>query len=407
MDLDRIDRNLNKMQTQGASKEEMQLYLNSETQQKLTTQPPTTQAFIQGKPQDDPSSWQRQVSQYARPAFEMGGMVGAGILAAPTTVPTFGTGPVAAGAAGYAMGSSLADRLDELLGIVDKADLKTASLKAVTDIKKGAEYEMGGRLIAPVAGLTAKTVKMTAKKMGLTSFFSKIKEMFPSLSDRGILLKAKETLKTIRQETPVTAKTGKETEAILKRTGIKEVPTYAQRTGGIKAGYQEQSLASKNAELADILKIKDATIMKQAGKHIAKIFPSKAGVSDVISAVGDKQAKLATTAERLKSQAGDVLAGIKIKTMERPMIGERVYLATKKAKVAAKGEIKGLYAKIPEQTLVENEPIHKALRETLSDFKIKGGGTKSLPRSIIKQIRETTSQAYNFRKIKRFALTDK
>lgn len=401
MDLTIIDRNLNKMKSGGASKEEMQTYLDFVTQQKPALNLPTTQAFTQGRPQDDPASWQRQVSRFARPALEMGGLIGGGALAAPTAIPTFGTAPVAAAAGGYAMGSSAADRLDEFLGIVDKADLKTSSKKMLWDVKKGAEFEMGGRLIAPVAGLGKKGIWKLAEKMKLVKLFGAIKKMFPSLSDRGILLKAKETLKTVRQETPVIKKTAKETQELLKRTGVKEVPTYAQKTGGMKAGYHEQSVSAKNAELADILKMKDATITEQAGKHVSKRFPAKEGVGDAISAVGDKQAKLLTTAERLRTQADDILAKTRVGVTEKQIIGKDIYSATDIAKAKAKETIKTLYAKIPGETMVENKPLRKGLADTLIQFRKIGGGEQALPKAIIKQIKQNVKGSHiSFDKLK-------
>ena len=82
-----------------------------------------------------------------------------------------------------------------------------------------------GKVAGKVISKSAKYVWEKAEKVGLIDWFRNIKQMFPSMSDQGILLKAKDVLKEVRGEKGVL----KESEEVLKRTGIKTQPTFASK----------------------------------------------------------------------------------------------------------------------------------------------------------------------------------
>ena len=406
MDKDRIRRNLQKLKDGNASQEQMQAYLNSEASafqapKPKVQHPPATTAFTEGKPQDDPKSWQRRVSSTARPLLEAGGMVAgatAGAAEGTLLAPIVGTagGGVAGGAMGYAAGTNIADQLDVYLGIIEPLTAKEATKKAVKDVGTGAMYEMGGRAVVAAPGQAVEGGKALLSKFPkVGEFFQKIKGMFPSLSDQGILLKAKEILQKARTATTESeayfATTEKETGELLTRTGIKEVPTHAQMTGKPSAGVFEQSAAAKDKELMEILKVKDANILKEAGENISKKFPGEAGVDDVVGAVGKREAQLAKTSEALSAQSDEALTAAKVGTEPEHITGEGIYGAAKSAKKEAKKGVDELYAKIPEGTLVEANPIQKALSETQADLRKLGGGSSTNPSHIIKQIKRVLS----------------
>lgn len=101
------------------------------------------------------------VSRAYRPALEFGGASLAGIAALPTAPATAGVGPLLAAGGGYAAGSSLADTLDQLIGVVPrgkffslptKEQVKSTIKDTAEDIKSGVTLEAGGQLIGiPIA----------------------------------------------------------------------------------------------------------------------------------------------------------------------------------------------------------------------------------------------------------------
>lgn len=112
-----------------------------------------------------PSSLAQSVSRYARPALELGGALGGGILATPG-------GPVAAmggGALGFAGGKAAADLLDRKLGIKPElSNLGEAATETLGNIKEGviteATGQVAGAAVKPLAELTAPAVSRIAQK---------------------------------------------------------------------------------------------------------------------------------------------------------------------------------------------------------------------------------------------------
>jgi hypothetical protein len=106
-----------------------------------------------------------RVSGIVRPTLEAAGLIGGGAVAGGTTL---GVGTVAGAAGGFAIGSAVADRLDEFLGLAETAGLVKSSVKAAKDIRTGATYEMGGQVALPALALGKRGVWDLAKKMGLS-----------------------------------------------------------------------------------------------------------------------------------------------------------------------------------------------------------------------------------------------
>ena len=333
----------------------------------------------------------RAISSAARSTLEGAGLLGGGVLGG--TGGTFLGGPVvgtAAGAVGgagllYAAGSNAADRLEEFLGLVKKHGLKESSIKAISDLERGAMLEMGGGVTGKVLTVAGKGIWSIAKNAGLLDFFKAIKNLFPNIGNDAILKQAQEALKVLREETPILKQTSETTEELFKRTGIKTKPTFAQKTGSIKAGYFEQSSASKNRELADILKQQDAKINQEALENIGEKFPTKGSVVDVLRGVESKKAELAEKAKQavgLVEQKTAQLANVK----DPQAAGQIIKETLETAKKAEKSAIDALYKEIPQGIELSAEPINKAIAETFSDFKKIGGGAQTLPSAIIKQM---------------------
>ena len=339
-------------------------------------------------------SWQqnRPVRQAAsnvyRPALEMGGLVGGAIAGTAAGGPVGGVG--GAGLT-YSIGSNIADRLDEFLGLADKMDLKESSIKAAEDIKSGAEMEMAGGIVGKTVVGTGHGIWKLANKMGLTGLFKKIKGMFPSMSDRGMLLKAKEALEQVREPSKISTQTGKETEAILRRTGIKTQPTFAQKTGSPKAASFEQSMAAKDAELANILKGQDAEINSEMMTAIQKQFPGKEDAGEIVAGVAKHKTGLEKGASKAVGAAEETVAPLALGQRQQD-IGRVIKESLESGRRIKKDQIDALYLKIPKGTVLSANPVNKTVVGVTADFKKIGGGPGSYPSAIVKQIKAAVKE---------------
>lgn len=344
--------------------------------------------------QDYPTK--RVISNAARSTLEMGGLVGGSILGAGGgTVAAPGAGTVVGGLAGAALGhgigGSAADRLDEFLGLVKKKGLKESSIKALSDMEKGAMLEMGGGVIGKGLTVAGKGIWSVAEKHGILDFFKRIKNMFPAMSDAGILKKSQDVLKTIREETPRTIATATKTEELLKSANIKTVPTYAQKTGSTTAGYFEQSAAAQNRELASILKQQDAKINQEALENIGAKFQDKGTVGDVLRSVENQKQQLAKKAQETASiveQQTAQLANVK----DPQVVGQAIKETLDFTKQAEKKAINEIYEKIPQGIELSAKPIQKSMGEVIADFKKIGGGSPTFPVSILKQMKSALNE---------------
>jgi len=351
--------------------------------------------------QDRPTA--RAISGIARPVLEMGGLAAGGLVGGAAGAPT-GPGAVATGVAGaalgYGVGANIADRLDEFLGIARKPmGIEESSVKAARDIGIGAMYEMGGQVASKGITLAGKGLWSLADKMGLTGLFKKIKNLFPNLSDEGILLKAQEELTKIRTLTPEAQKTAAETGALIGRTGIKTEPTFGQRTGGQQAATFEQSAAAKSREIAEILKGKDAKINQEALDSIQRQFKEKGGVSDVITGVQRTQAGLKTEAEKTAAIAAEKTGPLAL-SRGAQTVGQDIKASLDLAKKTEKDAISEIYSQIPPGVELSPAPLTKGLRELSADFGKTGGGSASMPsditRQMVKELKATEGKSITF-----------
>ena len=323
----------------------------------------------------DIESAKRVASEVYRPAFEMGGMtVGATVGSGAGPV-----GAVAGGAGGYAIGTTIADRLDEFLNLVEPMDTKKAFKKAGYDIATGTAYEAGGVLIG--SGVE-----------GLGGLFRKIKELFPSLSNKGILTKARDILAKVRAEEGQMAKTTQETEKLIERTGIKTEPTFAQKTGSTKAAAHEQAVSAKDKEIMGILKGQDANINKEVMESLEAKFAEQGAIEDIISGVREHVGKLVKSTDLAKAKSASDVAKIVTgrKTQE---IGENTIQILKEAKTFEKTQIVDrAYAKIPSGVKLKPDDMIDSSAKVIADYKLRGGGKDSLPSSILKEIRRRVKE---------------
>jgi hypothetical protein len=294
---------------------------------------------------------------------------------------TVGVGTVAGAAGGFAIASGIADRIDEFLGLVEPAGLVESTVKAGKDIRTGATYEMGGQVAAPLIAVGGRGFWGAAKKTGLGRLFKKIKTLFPSLSNEGMVLKAKEMLGKIRAG--ASAETTAKTAALKKRLDIKTDFSFAQKTGLTKAAAHEQSMAAKDAELMQFLKSQDEQILKEASSGVEAKFVGKGTIRDVTSAVEKETAALtARTKKAQEAVAKDVAelgAGKDIQ-----IAGMSLDKALATAQRSESARMKELYDKIPRGVELTPRIIKKTIKQLKADFKKIGGGSKSYPKDMIR-----------------------
>ena len=327
----------------------------------------------------DDKPWARAASQFYTPMLEGGGMVAGGIAGTGAS-PIAGT--IAGGAIGYGIGSQGAHALDVFLGVAEPETVGEELVGGAKRLKEGAMYEMGGGIAARGIVGTGKGVWALAEKLGLSSFFQRIKKHFPGISDKGILQKAKQTLKEVRSEEA--GAIGKETEELLKRGGIKTAPTYAQKTGSRKAGSFEQAASAKDADLKAHLLQQDAQINQEALAYVEKQFPKGASIDDVVKGVGGQQAQLEAKAARTAIEAeGTVGLGATPQA-----VGMEIRPALQEAKAAGKETVKELYKKIPKDIELSPTPLVGAIAKIGQNYKKIGGGSKTNPTAILKQIKQ-------------------
>lgn len=329
------------------------------------------------------------MSKYGRELLQLGGLTGGAIMGTPSGP----VGQVAGAGLGYGMGANLADRWDEFLGVVEPQNLQESSVKAAKDVGTGMAYEMGGQsLVAGVVGgvkLTGKALWSVAEKTGIAPFLLKIKDLYPSMSDKAILLKAKELMGKIRSEGgEVIEKTAKETDELLKRTGVKTQPTYAQRTGSTQAAAFEQSASSKDAELMAILKAQDAKIGQEGIANVEGRFAQPGTIEDVVEGVGSVSRALeqnvATATNTVKNKVADMNLGKNVQDS-----GLDLHSVLTEGKKAGKKFVDDLYSQIPKGVELESNLVGKAVVKTLKDLSNVGGGSTTVPSGIIKQIKNT------------------
>ena len=94
--------------------------------------------------------------------------------------------------------------------------------------------------------------------------------MFPDLSGRGILVKARESLERVRAG--ASKETMKETDELLGRLEVKTEPSFAVRSGSEEVARFEQQMGRLDAELDEFLKGKDQKILAEAQASIEKQF---------------------------------------------------------------------------------------------------------------------------------------
>lgn len=388
-ELSTVKSNLGIMVSKGASMQEIDTYVAStgfnadqirEFKPQAVTQP--DEPFLE-------RGTRETISEFARPALELGGLTAGSIVGAVGGVGVASPLLAVAGAAlGFSAGANVADRLDEFLGLTKRAGLKESSIKALSDVEHGAILEMGGGIAGKAITAGGVGVWHLAEKMGLLGLFKRIKGWFPSMSEPGMLNKAKEVLEKVRKETPRTGEALKESTGIVERAGIETPLTFAQRTGSSEAAFFEQSTAAKNAELGAILRGQDAQINREAIDYIQRQFPRKGTVGDTIAALEKQEGRLLTTSEKTAEIARAELSPIQLG--KRPQeVGSVIKQELETGKQIAKKEVDNLYNQIPQGIELGPAPLTTKISDIKADFKRIGGGPDSLPSPILKQMQDT------------------
>lgn len=370
---------------------ETQNYIDSILNYKKTTSPTSTTGFeisadrVRVADEKETHSVWQNIYQKARPFIEPGavglGMAGGGMIGFAAPVPG---GAAIGGALGYAGAEEFIDALDKTFGIKEGGSLPEELWEGIYNVAMGAAFET----ISPILGNVGKGILKTAQKTGVAKIFKDIKELFPHLSDKGRLVKARNILKDLRKKTPETIKTTEETEKLLKRTRITEVPTHAQKTGSIEEAAFEQAKAAQKPKIMEVFKARDARISEQGLENIQGQFKGDKTIGEAIAGVRKESGRLKFEAERLTGKTESALAKLRAATKEKEVIGENIYATVRGAKEGAKKIHENIYAKIPGETKISNVPIRKALKETLDDIKKVGGSKDTSPNAIIGQIKK-------------------
>jgi hypothetical protein len=199
-----------------------------------------------------------------------------------------------------------------------------------------------------------------------------------------MVLKAKEIMEQTRAgaSTEVAAKTA----AVTERLGVKTELTFAQKTAGTKAAAQEQSLASKNSELMEILKGRDAKILEEATTSVEKGFSGKGTIRDITGAVDKEIATLTARTKKAQDVVAKDVAGLGA-GKDIQIAGMNLDKALVAARKAESARMKALYDKIPEGVELTPNIIKNTVKQLKSDFKKIGGGTKSHPKDMLRLIK--------------------
>ena len=336
---------------------------------------------------------------YVRPSLELTGLLGGGTFGTIAGGGTPASPPLAvAGASlGYTAGSQIADRLDEFFGLAEKEGLLDTSVEAGKQLKTGAELEMSGQAIGKGLQLGWKGITKLAEKTGLADFFGKIKEAFPTLSDRGILLKAKEHLKNIRETTPEIKRNAElieqESEALLKRAKIKTEPTYAQKTGNISAANYEQSIMSKSPTTKGELALRDAKINREALNYVDRSFKEAGTIDDVVASVNAEKTALESAAESTSKNTREAAKrlGVGETTQE---VGQTTQSVLAIKRDAVQREMTALFDEIPQNIPLKNKPLVKKFIEMKKEHSLEGGSPDSLPSKLMNLVRSEKNMTF-------------
>jgi hypothetical protein len=300
----------------------------------------------------------RRVSGIVRPVLEAGGATAGSLLVGGTTL---GMGTIAGGTGGYAAGATLADRMDEFLGLAEPATAKEAVVESLKDIRTGATYELGGGAAGPLvvgaAKIPGKVFWGIANKTGLTKYFKKMKSLFPNISNREMMVKAKESLQRVREG--ASPETIAESERVLKELDVKTPASFSQVSGSQKSARQEAALTRKYAELDDMLQQRDKSILEEGKTGVEKQFTQKGGPEDVSGAVESRVAKLKERAQPSAAAIEKELSTLRAKPGIQDT-GEDVVNAIQAAEKPVYEEVKDLFDSIPPGIELSGSIIRKS-----------------------------------------------
>lgn len=322
-------------------------------------------------------AWKQNLAAAYRPALEIGGLVGGGVLGLPTAPVSGPAGPAIIAAGGYVIGKNAADALDGFLGVVEPTSMAEEIREMPGELAEGMAYE----LVAPVIKVTGQGIYKLSEAVGLNDFFRGLKTLFPGLSDSAILKKARSILSDIRAGN--FGEQTKESEKILKELKVKTQPTFAQKTGSTKAASFEHSAAAKDTVLKTILLEQDAKISNEAVQYIQKLHSTGASVDDIVSAVSKQKAGLEASAKQAEQSLAEQLPGL-------TQTSQATGLALKEKLVAGKKAARGLvgikYDKVPD-VVVQPGPIRRAYETVIQDIKLRRGDKSTIPSGMMNQIK--------------------
>jgi hypothetical protein len=274
-----------------------------------------------------------------RPVLETGGLLGGGVLGAPTGP----VGGVAGAGLGYGIGKGVADRLDEYAGVKARKSTAINLLTAAKDVGTGATMEMGGQAAGKAigkglefAGRFGKQAigKMTGAGTGAADEAVKGSEAFTSAmrgktSPEEIVANAKEALSVIKD---------------------KRAAAYQVQLQGIQGG-KEIDITPIQMKMADLMKRFGVRVEVDGSLNLSRTSLGKAGNKDV--------AEVVDTVRGWGTQKGDKTA-VGLDTLKRQL--DDFYSDSSNARgfvAALRNEVKG--------TIVKNVPEYATMTKNYSE----------------------------------------
>lgn len=349
-------------------------------------------------PPADQGNFVKQMAGQARPFLEAGGATagaivgaGAGMLGGPGAPVTAPTGAVIGGGLGFAMGSELADMLENWAGTREPQPLVVEIPEAARKFAEGAAYETGGQIIGPALGAAGKAaMKIPAVEYTVLAGKEALGRV-PAMTQEGIKRLAGNYLHANTSKGPIIAKNIETAKAIEEQfPGLKF--TYGEITGDPNLIKMEKAAMGEPGQFAqDFIerqKSNDAAI-----KRGIEAQRPQGTTGDVIEAFGAKEAeaKAAETAaqQRLSSETEKI--GMGQGTLEA---GQTMRAEIETGKTAAKKEGKKLYKDV-EQFGIDASKLSDDL-DQISEPMFRGEDIeKNVPWDKVNRIKQTLEASDN------------
>ncbi len=295
-----------------------------------------------------PPSWHYTVSDYARPILETAGMVVGGLTGA-TSGPG---GAVAGGALGFAGGAETADRLDEYLGVIEPKPMAEQLIQTGKNLRTGATYEMGGRVLGSVVPPVVRGTKRLIRKASSAT----------GISQEGAMEGAGKILKEKTGSNPIFDENLNKSRKLEKEVGGGLKFTRGQSTNDPQVISFERSRFRAPGEQGALNKEQVAT-GQGAVKEYADKTAGDGKVEDFVEGISNHEKRLNKSIENARTWINRLLRKIG-SGQDQIKSGETIVSRVKEAKSEAWRIKEQLYDDIPDTTLEPN-----ILADTIANMK--------------------------------------